>query len=268
MQVNSRYHSLTAEAYRTSLQTDGERACSRQWIKPGYFESRLEIDEEHIGGIWLMLGTLLSQFVSMEDIEIQLGFPEPAYGDLYRDVFNCAVTFDQESTSISFPAGWLDLPLQTADAMVEKACQAQCETMLEKLGEGSGLVEEVRRLILSVPGNRSIRLEEIARAMLISQRSLERRLQEAGTSFRAIDNEVRMGLAEEYMRLRYLPDKEIAYMLNYSQPSTFYRAFKNWFGVTPKAFRKGIANAQGEDTLRTHSQGNSTPGRQPNRVRS
>ncbi|MGI9287873.1 MAG: helix-turn-helix domain-containing protein, partial [Pseudomonadales bacterium] len=62
-----------------------------------------------------------------------------------------------------------------------------------------------------------------------------------GTSFRAIDNEVRMGLAAEYMRLGYISNKEIAYMLNYSQPSTFYRAFKNWFDVTPKEFRKKIA---------------------------
>jgi AraC-like DNA-binding protein len=246
MLVTSRYHGLTAEAYRTGLQFEADRACFRQWIRPGYFDSRVEIDEEHIAGVWQLLKTLLPQSLSMAEVEIQLGFPEPPYGDLYREVFTCPISFARESTSISFPAAWLDLPLQTADEMVERACQAQCESMLDKLGRGSGLVEEVRRLLLSVPGNRSVRLEEVARAVMLSERSLERRLLEAGTSFRSIDNEVRMGLAEEYIRLRYLPDKEIAYLLNYSQPGTFYRAFKNWFGITPKAFRKTVADDGGK----------------------
>ncbi len=54
-------------------------------------------------------------------------------------------------------------------------------------------------------------------------------------------------------------------MLNYSQPSSFYRAFKNWFGVTPKAFRKRIAGAQADNTLQTKD---STGNKQPSRVRS
>ena len=170
-----------------------------------------------------------------------LGYPEPDYGQLYREIFRGEVLFGQRETLVSYPRQWLDLPIQTADEMVEEACQAQCEIVLEKLSTDSMVVDDVRRLILSAPRNRKVGINEVAASMMLTVRSLERRLKAAGTSFRGIDNEVKMGLAEEYLRLGYLSGKEIAYMLNYSQPSTFYRAFKNWFGVTPKEYRRKIA---------------------------
>lgn len=64
-----------------------------------------------------------------------------------------------------------------------------------------------------------------------------RRLNAASTSFRAIDNEVRMELSVQYMALGYRSNKEIAHRLNCAQSSTFYRAFENWHGITPKEYR-------------------------------
>lgn len=237
MKVIARYHSLTAVAYEMVMSEEGERTYSRQWVKPGHMAHRVEIDEEHLTGIWRLLRSLLPESMTMEEVVVQLGFAEPDYADLYRDKFNCHLEFGGKSTFISYPSEWLDLPIQSADAAVEQACQAQCETLLQRLGGDSVVVDDVRRIILSVPAHRSVKLEEVAATMMLSVRSLERRLLEAGTSFRAIDNEIRMGLASEYMGLEYLSNKEIAYLLNYSQPSTFYRAFKNWYGMTPKEYR-------------------------------
>ena len=168
----------------------------------------------------------------MSEIRIQLGYPDPGYGSLYREVFGCEVLFDQKDSLVSYPREWLDLPIQTADEVVEQVSQQQCELMLGKLTSSSVIVDDVRRMILTTPRNLGIKIEEVAAQMLLSVRSLERRLSSAGTTFRAIDNEVKMGLAEEYLRLGYLSGKEIAYILNYSQPATFYRAFRNWFGRT------------------------------------
>jgi AraC-like DNA-binding protein len=73
--------------------------------------------------------------------------------------------------------------------------------------------------------------------MLTSPRTLERRLHEAGTSFRTISLEVRMELAAQYVTLGSMSGQEIADLLGYSRPSAFFRAFKDWFGVTPGQFR-------------------------------
>jgi AraC-like DNA-binding protein len=233
-----RYHSLTAEAYQMTMTEHGDHAFSGQWIKPQHRHNRVEIDEEHITGVWRVLRTVLPQSVDMTAVSIHLGFPEPDYGQLYREIFEGELLFGQKETLISFPREWLDFPIQSADEIVGEACRTQCEVMLEKLSIGSMVVDDVRRLILSRPRTQSMRVQDVASSMRLTVRSLERRLKAAGSSFRDIDNEIRMGLAEEYLRLGYLSGKEIAYMLDYSQPSTFYRAFKNWFGKTPRQFRE------------------------------
>lgn len=238
LKLMSRYHSLTAEGYQTIVSEKGSRAYSRQWIKPNYRARRIEINEDHITGFWLALKTLLPGNIDMSPIRIQLGYPDPGYGSLYREAFACEVVFDQKDTLVSYPREWLDLPIQTADEVVKQVSHQQCELMLGKLNSSSVIVDDVRRLILTTPRDLGVKIEDVAAQMLLTVRTLERRLKAAGTSFRAINNEVKMGLAEEYLRLGYLSGKEIANLLNYAQPATFYRAFRIWFGMTPKEFRR------------------------------
>ena len=80
-------------------------------------------------------------------------------------------------------------------------------------------------------------LAGVAKEMMVSTRTLERRLHEAGTTFRDIANEVRMQLAAQYVALGTMSSDQISRMLGYSQPSAFFRAFKHWFGMTPKHYR-------------------------------
>jgi AraC-like DNA-binding protein len=237
MQVIQRYHSLTASAYQMTFLEENGRAAHRQWIKPGFRSKRIEIDEEHITGIWSVLQQLLPGDADTTRVHLRLAFPAPAYADRYHQLFPGDILFDQEESELSYPAEWLALRIHSADDTVEQACEAQCNRMLGKLGPGEVVVDDVRRVILSIAPNHSLSLAQVAARLNLSVRTLERRLQSAGTSFRSIDNEIRMGLAAQYLQLGYLSGKEISYMLGYGQPATFYRAFKNWFGITPKQFR-------------------------------
>lgn len=74
--------------------------------------------------------------------------------------------------------------------------------------------------------------------MSVSQRTLQRRLAEEGTSVRALVETTRADLATEYLRGGRLRVAEIAYLLGYSEPSTFTTAFKRWRGVAPSRARK------------------------------
>lgn len=236
-EIIAKYHRLTSDAFDVTLTSDGDRTFVRQWVKPQYVQRRVVIDEEHVTGIWTVLQSLIPNELVEADIEIQLAHAEPSYGELYRELLPCRLSFGMRETFISFPSEWLRFRLQTAAETVEAVCESQCDLVLDELNPADRLVDDLRRLMLAVPANRALKLEDCARKMLLSVRTLERRLEAAGTSFRNVDNEIRMQLAAQYLSLGYLSNKEIAYMLNYSQPSTFYRAFKNWHGVTPKEFR-------------------------------
>ena len=97
-------------------------------------------------------------------------------------------------------------------------------------------------------------LEEIAGKMGLSSWSLQRRLREEGISFSALVDKVRCEMATHYLQQRQLPISEMALLLGYSEVSAFSRAFRRWFGISPRQWRQdGLVSqagaAQSQTTL-------------------
>ena len=100
-----------------------------------------------------------------------------------------------------------------------------------------GLLTRVRRLLLARPGDFPT-LPSAARALHTSGRSLRRHLADLGTSYQEVLDEVRKRLALQYLGTTQLPLYEIAFLLGFSDPSNFRRAFKTWTGKTPGDYRR------------------------------
>jgi AraC-like DNA-binding protein len=97
---------------------------------------------------------------------------------------------------------------------------------------------EVRRL-LAAPANGSVTsVEAVARRLAMSPRTLQRRLSEEGTSFDSLREEMRKQTAETFLADRTLAVSEVAFLLGFSEPGAFHRAFKRWHNTTPDAFRR------------------------------
>ncbi|MCY1450977.1 HTH-type transcriptional regulator VirS [compost metagenome] len=79
--------------------------------------------------------------------------------------------------------------------------------------------------------------EVVASSMHLSQRTLQRRLQEEGVSFQQLLDDTRRELAEQYLAQPNLTLLEIAYLLGFADPSNFFRAFRRWFDSTPGEYR-------------------------------
>lgn len=238
LEVLQRYHRLTDRAYSWRLNESEGSVSIRKWSRPGLFQRHLESDEECLTGIWAMLLELLPAETETRRVSLHLAHAAPVYRDLYRQYFPGDISFDRPYSELRFPDQWLNLPIQSAEDTLERACESQCERIMNSMAPGVSEVEDVRRLLLSRPSDQAYALVEVAERLHLSQRTLERRLHRAGTSFREINNEVRMSLAADYLEWGYLSTDEIGYLLGYGQSATFYRAFKNWFGITPGAYRK------------------------------
>jgi len=85
--------------------------------------------------------------------------------------------------------------------------------------------------------------DEIAKALLLSARTFQRKLAEQGTNFTELLGQVRRELAEHYIADPDIPVTEISYLLGFSDVSSFSRAFKRWTGTPPAAFRDRVAAA-------------------------
>ena len=192
---------------------------------------RYEVEE--CFGQWLAVAySVLMSGIALKFSRIEFTFPKPDYGDLYSTLFQCPVYFDQPRNEIHFPRTALAQRFTMADKITAQLCEKQCETILQNLQQQGGLVAEVRRLIINRPGQ-APDPEVAARQLNLSYRTLRRRLSEEGTSFKEIHNEVRMGMAMEYLRQTELSTQEIAFLLGYSEVTNFHRAFKKWAQQTP-----------------------------------
>jgi AraC-like DNA-binding protein len=84
-------------------------------------------------------------------------------------------------------------------------------------------------------------VDDVAKELAVSARTLQRRLERSGTTFGEVCDETRRDAALAHLRDPRLPIKETAFLLGFSEPSTFYRAFRRWTGDTPANYRRAFA---------------------------
>ena len=95
----------------------------------------------------------------------------------------------------------------------------------------------MQRTLASRVAGGDVRIDSIARHLAMSARSLQRRLSAEGVTYQALVEETRKEAAGRYVAGSTLSLAEIAYLVGYSEPASFHRAFKRWYGVTPEGFR-------------------------------
>jgi AraC-like DNA-binding protein len=101
------------------------------------------------------------------------------------------------------------------------------------------LIGTVRQLIINKPG---LTCEQLAMQFCISPRTLHRKLSKEGTSFKKIHNEVRLGIAVKYLQKSDLAIKEVAYILGFSDVSSFYRFFNRGHQQSPRECRRAFSS--------------------------
>jgi AraC-like DNA-binding protein len=100
------------------------------------------------------------------------------------------------------------------------------------------LVDAACTLILEELSNGKATIDRVAARLGMSRRSLSRKLEEQGTSFRRLLCDVRCACAVRLLLLESYSVNEISERLGYSEPAAFHRAFRSWFGATPMAYRQ------------------------------
>ena len=239
VKVLLRYQELTSDRYTEETETDGGYFFIRPIPRWQHVSSLRNIAEDCLGGNWRAIELLLGPEADLKGASAHFAFTEPEYSSAYRDVFDpCTVKFDAERTELKIPQKWLSQEVASANIVMSGVTAAVCERML---GPGRGTRMDtsraVRRLLLSRPGKRMLRLEEAAQELLMSTAQLRKRLYRAQTSYKNIVLETRMGLARHYLESTPLSVQEIAFLLDYSQPGPFSRAFKKYYGFPPRDAR-------------------------------
>jgi len=136
-----------------------------------------------------------------------------------------------------------NLPLRRRDPVLRRVLETQANDILARLPPRTGIALEVQRALASRVAGGDVGIDTIARPLAMSARSLQRRLSAEGVSYQALVDETRKEAARRYVAGSALSLAEIAYLVGYSEPASFHRAFKRWYGVTPEGFRNHTPDA-------------------------
>jgi len=131
----------------------------------------------------------------------------------------------------------VDLPLRRRDPTLRAVLEHAAEG-LQPPPDRPDLLGELRRAFASRLLGGDLRVQSVARSFGTTPRTLQRRLAASGVSYNEVLDAMRRAAAEQYLAGQSFSIGEIAYLLGYSEPAPFHRAFKRWYGVTPEAFRR------------------------------
>ena len=141
-----------------------------------------------------------------------------------------------ERNAIQVHVDTVDQPLATYDPQLVRMLDDQCRQRLERLQTGT-LAGRVRQQLNGSPGLVAS-LEEVARALGLSPRSLRRKLDQEGTSFRTLVEDERRQLALQFLENSDMKLDELAIHLGYTDTASFTRAFRRWMGCSPGEYRQ------------------------------
>lgn len=171
----------------------------------------------------------------------------PADTSEHHRIFGPDVIFGAESNCARFDAALLTLQVPNADVSLYPVLQQHAEQLLQaKLraqgaggngNNGSNIVAQVRASIANNLAQDRARLSTIAEELCLSQRTLQRKLADAGTSFQQLLDQTRQELAQGYLLERDLGLADIAFLLGFQEQSAFNHAFKEWTGESPGSYR-------------------------------
>lgn len=171
-------------------------------------------------------------------LAVSLRHPCPRNRALYDTALGCKVQFEAARDRMTLAASDLALPHLEPSHTLTRITARYADAVLASLPSDLGMLSTIRAALRERLPNGEVSLQDLARALDLSKRTLQRRLEEAGTSLRALVEQERKSLALEYIKQPRLALSDIALLLGFSELSAFTRAFTRWTDVAPSEYRR------------------------------
>ncbi|MEX0605303.1 MAG: AraC family transcriptional regulator ligand-binding domain-containing protein [Marinobacter sp.] len=171
---------------------------------------------------------------------VTIEYPSQGMDSAFEEWFGCPVVFGANSNSLYLVPGLTSMTCSGAQLAMHKKLTDQCREALRKLRTGWGVKEAVTEKLAPLLGGGAVTLERVAVELGIAPWTLQRQLASENTGFRQLVDATRRNLAVDYIRETRLSLAEIAWLLGFSNPAAFQKAYKRWFQVSPGEHRKRI----------------------------
>lgn len=174
-------------------------------------------------------------------LSLEVTYPAPPYAAAYDELLQIPVTFNGTRNAMEIDSIWLNADFDDGKQYIFSVFTKHADKLLAELDEIETVRSQVETLILPDMRHGTISMDKIALALGMSRQTLYRRLQEEGVTFAEVHDDLRHRMARDFLTARKISVNETAYLLGFSEASSFARAFKRWTGQSPAAFRGEMA---------------------------
>jgi AraC-like DNA-binding protein len=243
----SRYKQLTCPEEIRLVERGNECAVQFLWLLAHEQEPSLLVD---VCFAWIVAlaqrGT--GRPLTAKRVEFQRAL---THREMYESHFRCPVKFKARQNALIFSKSDIELPFVTynADLLATFAPQLEVE-LTEQLAQKS-FAEQAKGILKQVLAGQRPGIQDLARELHLSTRTLQRRLTETGITFQRLLDEARRELARHYLLHSSRELNETAYLLGYEDANSFFRAFHQWEGTSPGQWR--LLQKNGQPATRTQA---------------
>jgi AraC-like DNA-binding protein len=169
--------------------------------------------------------------------EMKFACKKPARTAGFRKFFDCPLSFGHEVNQLIMPIDVADEPIPQSNRQLARLHDQIMDRYLVEMGRDDFVARVRTEIIRQLPAGH-VTMDSVSARLHRSSRTVRRKLKKENTTFRQLLTQVRKELVNQYMADRSLLLSEISFMLGFSELSAFSRAYKRWFGISPRQARK------------------------------
>lgn len=141
---------------------------------------------------------------------------------------------------VSFSHEDVTRPFLSANDEMWAIFEPELRRRLADMAASATFTDRTQAVLLEAIPSGQVAMDQVASRLSVSSRTLHRRLREEGTSFKELLRDTRESLARHYLGRTHITSSEIAYLLGFDEPTSFFRAFRSWTGMSPESLRRRI----------------------------
>ena len=236
----SRYFALASTGASVELEVSGSEAV----LAYGIHDPAVLLHPQNtlwVFGLYVRLCREGSDNPAWAPREIQFKHSRPSDISAQSAFFRCPLVFDQPYDAMIIAAGDLRIPLVHADSTLLSILQQSANAALPSHVNDLALDHQVRRVVALSLRSGEVTIDRVATRLGTSARTIQRRLQDRGHSFKDLVAATRIELSRRYLENTSMSLTDAAFLLGYSELSAFSRAFRRWTGISALEFRRRAA---------------------------
>jgi AraC-like DNA-binding protein len=167
---------------------------------------------------------------------IRFTHAEPSYRAEYDRIFGVPLFFDSHMNALLTDEAILNMKLPRTNPYLSEVLSARAEELLKSLEMSKTMRGRVENLLIPILHTGEASMDTIAVKLGLSRQTLFRKLKAEATTFEKVLDELRHKLALHYLNVKKVPVNQTAYLVGFSEPAAFSRAFKRWTGSSPRMY--------------------------------